>query len=83
MSDVKEDCAKVGLEPNVLPICFKLLMDVKIKGELRPMTEAFEDRKAHAIGLRNDVVKERLPQSTKDVKINELEEEKESLTKQL
>lgn len=47
------------------------------------MIGAYQDRKAHAIGLYNDLVDERLSQSTKAVKIDELKEEKEALTKEL
>lgn len=47
------------------------------------MTVAHEDRKAHAMDLHNDLVKERLSQITKAVKIDEPRDGKEALSKEL
>ncbi len=58
-------------------------MGVQIKEELRQMTEAYEDRKAHATSLYNELVEERQSQFTQTIKINELKQEKEALTKEL
>ncbi|CAD6579855.1 MAG: hypothetical protein ASARMPREDX12_009388 [Alectoria sarmentosa] len=55
----------------------------KIKEELRQMTEAYEDRKADAVGLHKDLVEQRLSSIKEVLKINELMEEKEVLIKDL
>ena len=58
-------------------------MGVQIKEELRQMTEAYENRKTHAIRLSNELVEERQSQFTRGVKINELKEGQKALTKEL